>query len=312
MEMQELVDHWKLKQPVSYSARASMVKSSLPQLRWLMEMTDKSSLTILAPHNDKVATEDLLYVRNKLPKNRVLYDLHATLQTQFDAKNSMEMINQFKQGVNVHNMEQRAAVLDEDNTFRGVEWNVAEGDRNQKVYLGTETVVMQKGLLISKRVIKKGKTVNIYGRIEFFKFNTEKAEDAAFEVFLEATRRVKQDTVKGLNIKVTLSGDISINGEKTVEKNGLTSDQPCIIFAISHQPGTKISIRATKPKSCAHMPDKLTQETEGIVHLDMSLEGKESDNYHVAIRHNSVDSFVAVDQFRIDSEMWYFLSSIRT
>ena len=304
MEMQEVVDKWKLKQPVSYSVRASLTKQSLPQLRWLMEMTDRSSLTVVAPKGDEIPVMDLIYIRNKLPKNRVLYDLHSELRSQFDPLKdySLNAMNQFKGGANVHSMDQRAAaVIPDDNTFRGMDWNVAEGDNSQKVYLGTQTVIMQKGLLVSKKQYESSVSTSIIinGRIEFFRVNKgASGTNVRFEVFLEAFKRIKQSHDAGLKCSITLDGAVSIVDE-TEKSIQLPGESPCFVFSIIYEPNSNVDIRVTRPKSCGHMPESLSQGSDGLVHLNMPLKGKKQTNQYIAMRHNDENSFVAVDQFRI-------------
>jgi len=44
---------WNVRQPVTFNVRADVVRRSLPQLKWLLEMTSASTITVISPtHTD--------------------------------------------------------------------------------------------------------------------------------------------------------------------------------------------------------------------------------------------------------------------
>ncbi|MEE6458700.1 hypothetical protein FKM82_000389 [Ascaphus truei] len=70
-----------LSQPVTFPVRAALVRQSLPQLHWLLQTSDRYSLTIWAGKDDDYPVEDLLYIRDNSDKTKIYYDV-------FDPQNS--------------------------------------------------------------------------------------------------------------------------------------------------------------------------------------------------------------------------------
>ncbi|XP_073511129.1 protein FAM151B isoform X2 [Phyllobates terribilis] len=64
-----------LSQPVTFPVRAVLVRQSWPQLQWLLQTSDRYSLTVWSGKDDIYPVEDLLYIREHSRKDRVFYDL---------------------------------------------------------------------------------------------------------------------------------------------------------------------------------------------------------------------------------------------
>uniref|UniRef100_G1TBE1 Family with sequence similarity 151 member B n=1 Tax=Oryctolagus cuniculus TaxID=9986 RepID=G1TBE1_RABIT len=64
-----------LQQPVSFPVRVALVRQSCPELRWLLEKSDRYSLTVWTGKDDNYSVEDLLYIRDCFDKSKVFYDL---------------------------------------------------------------------------------------------------------------------------------------------------------------------------------------------------------------------------------------------
>ncbi|KAJ8262964.1 hypothetical protein COCON_G00154210 [Conger conger] len=71
-----------LKQPVTFPVRAALLPQSYAQLLWLLQQSDRYSLTVWTGLSDEVAMEDLLPYRKNIDKSRVYYDL---LESQSNA-----------------------------------------------------------------------------------------------------------------------------------------------------------------------------------------------------------------------------------
>ncbi|TRY65920.1 hypothetical protein DNTS_026617 [Danionella cerebrum] len=72
-----------LKQPVTFPVRAALLPMSFLQLQWLLEQSDRYSLTIWTGKDDAVNVEDLLPYRQKISKTRIYYDLIGSQMTRF-------------------------------------------------------------------------------------------------------------------------------------------------------------------------------------------------------------------------------------
>ncbi|XP_051552529.1 protein FAM151B-like isoform X1 [Myxocyprinus asiaticus] len=72
-----------LMQPVTFPVRAALLPVSFPQLQWLLEQSDRYSLTVWTGKNDVLKVEDLLPYRQNCSKTRIYYDLLESQMTQF-------------------------------------------------------------------------------------------------------------------------------------------------------------------------------------------------------------------------------------
>lgn len=80
-----VIDRWHISQPITFTVRANITRQSMPQLRWLMEMVPDSTLTVVVSPSSSnvVSVEELLYVRHRMPKHAVFYDIPQHLHSHF-------------------------------------------------------------------------------------------------------------------------------------------------------------------------------------------------------------------------------------
>ncbi|XP_056395273.1 protein FAM151B [Hyla sarda] len=64
-----------LSQPVTFPVRAALVRQSWPQLQWLLQSSDRYSLTVWSGKDDIYPVEDLLYIREHTGEDRIFYDV---------------------------------------------------------------------------------------------------------------------------------------------------------------------------------------------------------------------------------------------
>ncbi|XP_076587840.1 protein FAM151B [Chaetodon auriga] len=71
-----------LKHPVTFPVRAALLAQSLSQLTWLLQQSDRYTLTVWTGQNDKFTLEDLLPYRKQFDSSRIYYDLPDPLRTE--------------------------------------------------------------------------------------------------------------------------------------------------------------------------------------------------------------------------------------
>ncbi|KAM3938061.1 protein FAM151B [Leptodactylus fuscus] len=64
-----------LSQPVTFPVRAALVRQSWPQLQWLLQTSDRYSLTVWSGKDDIYPVEDLLYIREHSREDQIFYDV---------------------------------------------------------------------------------------------------------------------------------------------------------------------------------------------------------------------------------------------
>ncbi|XP_068523804.1 protein FAM151B isoform X2 [Anas acuta] len=72
-----------LSQPVTFPVRAALVRQSMSELCWLIQQSDRYSLTIWTGKEDVYSVEDLLYIRKNFDKSRVYYDILEPQNSEF-------------------------------------------------------------------------------------------------------------------------------------------------------------------------------------------------------------------------------------
>uniref|UniRef100_H3AIT8 Family with sequence similarity 151 member B n=1 Tax=Latimeria chalumnae TaxID=7897 RepID=H3AIT8_LATCH len=80
-KMEDLCKH--LCQMVTFPVRAALVCQSWPQLLWLLQQSDRYSLTVWTGKDDQYSVEDLLYIRDNFDKTRIYYDISEPQDTEF-------------------------------------------------------------------------------------------------------------------------------------------------------------------------------------------------------------------------------------
>ncbi|XP_074056142.1 protein FAM151B isoform X2 [Macrotis lagotis] len=73
----------KLNQPVTFPVRAALVRQSLQQLLWLVQQSNRYSLTVWSGKDDQYRTEDLLSIREHFGKKHVFYDIFEPQNQEF-------------------------------------------------------------------------------------------------------------------------------------------------------------------------------------------------------------------------------------
>lgn len=64
-----------LSQPVTFPVRAALLRSSWSQFRWLLQQSERYSLTVWTGRDDSYSLEDMLYIREDFDKSKIYYDL---------------------------------------------------------------------------------------------------------------------------------------------------------------------------------------------------------------------------------------------
>ncbi|XP_044147627.1 protein FAM151B [Bufo gargarizans] len=64
-----------LSQLVTFPVRAALVRQSWPQLQWLLQTSDRYSLTVWSGKDDIYPVEDLLYIRQHSVADQIFYDV---------------------------------------------------------------------------------------------------------------------------------------------------------------------------------------------------------------------------------------------
>ncbi|XP_048451061.1 protein FAM151B isoform X2 [Rhincodon typus] len=83
-----------LSQPVTFPVRAALVRPSWPQLSWLLEQSERYSLTVWTAREDLYTVEDMLYIRENVDKSRIYFDLFEPQNSELRQAVNMKFTDQ--------------------------------------------------------------------------------------------------------------------------------------------------------------------------------------------------------------------------
>ena len=294
-EMYDIVSVRKIKQPVSLSVRAQYVRKSLSQIKWLSEMLE-STVTIFSAKDEILNEGDLLFVRHKFPKESVYYDMHhvSSADLESDKSDAKQIANEF--------------VL-ADQTMRTEQWDVKK-ESGSKIYLGTESLVIQKGLVINHEdpYVFTNEPLKLRGRLEFFDIplEAESQKDIEVSIFLHAALNAKSSSLSGIKISINLHGHVEVatHGIKNIDQSAtfeVEGDSPCFFFSISENVVKSVTVEIKRPVQCSDaadlgVPTTFSGSTQLVGLHDIQFEHK-----HVAILAQNKHGFVAFESFVISS-----------
>ncbi|XP_074076422.1 protein FAM151A [Macrotis lagotis] len=72
-----------LPQKVTFPVRAAMARAAWPHFNWLLNQSERYSLTLWQGASDRVTVKDLLYIRNHSAPHQIYYDLFEPILSQF-------------------------------------------------------------------------------------------------------------------------------------------------------------------------------------------------------------------------------------
>uniref|UniRef100_A0A2D4NF10 Menorin-like domain-containing protein n=1 Tax=Micrurus spixii TaxID=129469 RepID=A0A2D4NF10_9SAUR len=70
-------------QPITFAVRADLVCRSKSELLWLLQQSNRYTLTIWTGKNDEYSVDDLLFIRRSFDKCRVFYDILEPQNSEF-------------------------------------------------------------------------------------------------------------------------------------------------------------------------------------------------------------------------------------
>ena len=288
--MHDIVASADVQQPLTFNVRAKLVKNSLTQLKWLMEMTG-GTLTLFSPQLDKLNSNEILNVRHRLSKDKVFYDIDSSIKAELE-KVPLD------------------GGLDERQKFQLGQWKAIHSKDGEKIYLGSEALIFQNGLLISREEfhLENGRdAVTIKGQVEFINIPTvpESGDSVTSPVGLGIFLRVSQGSiatiVSGIRCFIGFDGHLeistqSIPGMDRRQEATVSGTLPCFSFVIDdYQDMDKIVMTVSRLKSCSDVVQHADEDH--VTKIEFSMKDIEIHSHYMAIRAPSTQAFAVVDYF---------------
>lgn len=107
---------------MTFNVRADLVRRSLPQLKWLLEMTASSTVTVISStpagtDPSPLPLHDLAYVRRRVPRHAIFYDLPRANHVDFSSVKDATVTDSHNRDV---------VQIDEERAFNADQWKVRQ------------------------------------------------------------------------------------------------------------------------------------------------------------------------------------------
>nr|XP_054771991.1 uncharacterized protein LOC129279955 [Lytechinus pictus] len=193
------------KQPVSFAVRVIYARKSIRQLRFLLSLTSRFSVTVWTDVYDIMPLPDLVHFRKNMDPKRVHYNL---------PENFMESIKSV-------NGQQPAPIDPETMLWNRNLWQPVLMDDVSLVFLGAEQAVLEgeASWIVSKipyqaELQAKGKTVVVEGKFQFLSRDSQKVvkgEAARVVIRSSGVNPPSPDKVQGVQLVVRPDGFIELS-----------------------------------------------------------------------------------------------------
>ncbi|XP_076463017.1 menorin-like [Babylonia areolata] len=208
LDMYELVRKWRIEdQPVVFQARLSLIRNSVPQLKWLCDNIAHSALNVLHVEGDEVQSEDLMYIAYRFPPDEAFFDLnhekYETMLTQY------RHFSRQKTGFYVG---KRDEVI-----FKPKAWvKMGLYTEEDSVLPSTEALVLTSPYVyvVTKSRYKPTSQIYIQGRVQFLnrKKNLSESFATGLNIYLRSVAYAEFDHIIGIKCFLGVDGDIEVKG----------------------------------------------------------------------------------------------------
>ncbi|XP_070563293.1 protein FAM151A-like [Ptychodera flava] len=189
----------RISQPITFSVRAIFATNSIRQLKWLVSLSSKFTITIWTGEFDIVSMRDLSTFRKHLEARKVLYDVPES----------------FVDGIK---LAEPNSLNTEGAKLQRNLWQPQPFDVKSFVFLGSETIAFTgpNSWLTSKvqyqAELKSDRKVEVSGTAEFIN-NAEPHQNAKLEIFIRSSGvdPPQADDVRGVLLEITSDGTLRIS-----------------------------------------------------------------------------------------------------
>ncbi|CAH1775871.1 unnamed protein product, partial [Owenia fusiformis] len=300
IEMYHTIDKWilkKRKQPVTIAVAACCIKYSIPQLKWLTDMTG-ASLTLWSHESHLVQLADTLYTQYKFPKNKLYFDL---------AQNHLLQINQHR-GDKLHVI--NPTFLNKE-VFKPKQWKVMTGEKNtEPLHIGEEAVVLGYNdfmlVSINQHIATTTSPVVINGHIQFMDPKPDPKGEHGLEIYIRAPYlRYKTKGIPGIRCFLGRKGYMKISlenmpGEKTKfdDQLLLPNNGHCYQFSILDDAGT-LNFHVKVPEDCLNPVDKNSKGFDKTLSIDLTKTKILAWDGYVIVSPTDTSVIAGIDELRI-------------
>lgn len=204
MDMYQAIKDAELDQPIVISVRSSLIRNSVPQIKWLTDNT-KASVFIWQEEGERTAPEDLMHIAYRFAPEKSYWDIHDK-----DLKAYLKM-NRNKSSPKLSPYaKQRDTVL-----FRPEAWlKMGLYIEHHSILPSEEALVLQSRAVyvLTKSKYKPSKLLSLNGRVQFLNRKNRDVvpNETGMSIYVRSTAYTDFENIVGIQCFLGLDGQMKI------------------------------------------------------------------------------------------------------
>lgn len=215
LDMYYIIHNLEVKSPLVFTARASFLPNSVPQLKWLTDNTKASLLVYQEPNDvEDQYHQNLMYLCYRFPPHLSFFDLTNEKLENFVKENRYTAVQKVDPRVEMRDSEM----------FRPEAWvKMGFFIEAHSLLPSTEAIVLQSRAvyMVTRAKYKPSPHVRLEGRVQFLNRKNLKEElgKTGLSIFVRSNSYMHFEDISGIRCF------IGIDGEIVVEGNNLPGDK---------------------------------------------------------------------------------------
>lgn len=205
LDMYYAVMDAELQQPIVISIRSSLIRNSIPQLKWLTDNLH-ASVFIWQEEGERTAAEDLMHIAYRFAPEKSYWDIHNKDLNAYLKKNR----NKSSPNLSPY-AKQRDTVL-----FRPDAWlKMGLHMEHHSILPSEEALVLQSRAVyvLTKTKYRPSKLISLNGRVQFLNRKNKDVvpNETGLSIFLRSTAYTDFDKILGIQCFLGLDGQMKIS-----------------------------------------------------------------------------------------------------
>ncbi|XP_038057573.1 uncharacterized protein LOC119729126 isoform X2 [Patiria miniata] len=297
-----------IKAPVSFSVRAVFASKSTRQLKWLLSLAKRFTVTVWADKYDIMPVAELVYFRQIMDRKKVFYNLpYAFMENLKDVSPNTKSVG--------------TEGGDKGPTWNRNLWDPVLIHDNSLAFLGKEQAVLDgPGCWLVSKVpykpeIKKSKTAVVSGKVHFVDTDlASPSENSVLDVYIRnsGVNQPPPDQVQGVRLRIHQDGSLQLApvnlnqaGAFKLQSTAKLPASDCYEFQLVDKGDGYPLYCTVKLWQCT--PGEETEAdplaTSVALHLNVAYE-MEKQLFYVAINGGSDKNAVVLEQLSVDDKAW--------
>ena len=248
LDMYHAVMDAEVQQPIVISVRSSLIRNSVPQIKWLTDNL-KASVFIWQEEAERTAAEDLMHIAYRFAPEKSYWDIHNKDLSAYLKKNRNKSSPKLSPYA-----KQRDTVL-----FRPDAWlKMGLYMEHHSILPSEEALVLQSRAVyvLTKTKYRPSKLISLNGRVQFLNRKNRDVvpNETGLSIYLRSTAYTDFENIVGIQCFLGLDGQIKISSshlnqefQKSMRFTPGTSS--CFRFAVIDT-GTEITFQVTILHDC--------------------------------------------------------------